>query len=440
MLLRMPWDLSRSRASTVADATLWIVLGLVFVNLLFNLGAASVGAGYPYTSFLSRPNDRFGDYFKLAFSYPGPPVHPAAGYWGMSDLFAHHLAEVKRYDGTITNHFHEPPVPTALALGARALMSWIDPVLSFLGLLAVALAALFAIVLRLAPQGRPGAAFAIAALLSSATLLAIDRGHFFALICSALTIAAGLRTLRGKVDGWTILMFAIAVNLRPNAGIVPFALFLGRQGLSFRNAVALAVASVAVFAIALAVVHQVYPAYTFGRFLTGLREYAIAYGGELGFENGSSLYGMMRAAFGRAGWMAVVPMCVGAILFAPAILESRAGHLRQSEFLFLVLSTYVLGSPVFADYHLLVFIMPLILTAREDGPMDLSPWAITLASALILAPKNFAFEFYETIPWSWQVIANPLILLAASIMVLAAAWRRNRGVGRQADIDTPVTV
>jgi hypothetical protein len=422
----MDLDLSgRDRASVVAQTALSIVLGLVLANLLFNAVANELHAGYPYSSFLSQPKDRFGDFFKLAFSYPGAPIHPAAGFWRISDLFAHHLAEVRRYEGTITNHFHEPPVPTLLALGVRWLMSWFDPVVLFLGLLAVVLAALFATVLRVSPPGRPGVAFATATVLSNAALLAVDRGHFFALICASLTIAATFRILRGKADAWAILMFAIAVNIRPNAGIIPLALFLGRQGISFRSAVLLGLTSMLVFASTMAVVHQFYPAYTFDRFLKGIAEYAMAYGGSVGFDNGSSLYGMMRAVLGYAGWMTIPPLCVAALVFAPAILESRAGRLRQSECLFLVLSAYVFGSHVFADYHLLAFIVPLILVAREEGAMDRSAWAIVLASSLVLAPKNFIFEVHGDIAWSWQVVANPLTLLVASATVLWAAARRN---------------
>lgn len=423
----MKLHLSRGdRASVVARTTLWIVLGLVIANLLFNAVASSSGAGYPYTSFLSLPTDRFADFFKLAFSYPGAPIHPAASSWRVNDLLAHHLAEVKLYEGTNVNHFHEPPVPTLLALGARRLMSVVDPVLLFVGLLAAAFAALFATVLRVSPPGRPGAAFATATILSYPAMLAIDRGHFFSLICAALIIAATFRTLRGKADGWTIPMFAIAVNLRPNMGIVPLVLFLGRQGVSFRGAVLLGLTSVLLFFGTMAVVHQIYPAYSLQSFLKGLAQYGMAYaGGDNGYANGSSLYGMLRAPFGYAWWMVFVPFCVAALLLAPTILESRQQRLRQSECLFLTLSAYVFGSHVFADYHLLAFIIPLILVAREEGPMDVSAWTIVLASSLMLAPKNFIFEFHGNTAWSWQVVANPLTLLAASAVVLWAAWRRN---------------
>lgn len=420
------------RTPLVAQVTLWIVLGLVLANLLFNAVASALGAGYPYTSFLSLPGDRFADFFKLAFSYPGAPVHPASAHWGVNDLLAHHAAEVRLYEGTNVNHFHEPPVPTLFAVSARWLMTWIEPVILFLGLLVAALAALFATVLRVAPAGREGAAFATAAILSYPALLAIDRGHLFSLICASLIIAATFRTLRGKADIWTILMFAIAVNLRPNMGIIPFVLFLGRQGLSFRGAVLLAVTTILVFVGTMAVVHQLYPAYSYASFLKGLGQYGMAYaGGDNGYANGSSLYGMIRAPLGYAWWMPFVPFIVMALLLAPTVLESRQGRLRQSEVLFLTLCAYVFGSHVFADYHLLGFLIPLILVAREESSMDISAWTIVIASALMLAPKNFIFGFHGSIAWSWQVIGNPLMLLAASTLVLGAAWRRHALAGSQ---------
>jgi hypothetical protein len=422
------------RASVVARTAAVIVLGCVVANLLFNAFASSAGAGYPYSSFLFRPLDRFGDFFKMAFSYPGAPLHPAASFWGIDDLLARHVADIRRFEGTTMNHFHMPPASTLLALAVRWPMHWIDPVLLFVGLVAAALAALFATVLRAAPSGRAGADIATVALLSYPAMLFVDRGHFFSLICAALLIAGTLRTLRdGRTDGWTILMFAIAVNIRPNAGVIPFALFLGGWGFSFRNAISLGLASVALFIAALAIVHQLYPPYSWQSFLSGLHDYEQAsVGGNIGVENGSSLYGMLRAPFGLAPWMLAVPILTGGMLLAAAILESRQRRLRASEALFLVLCAYVFGTHVFTDYHLLVFIIPLILVAREEGPLDHSDWTVVLASCLMLAPKNFFFVIHGNDFWSWQVIANPLILLAASAIVLTDAWRRHTHVGTAA--------
>lgn len=430
------------RASVVARTAAVIVLGCVFANLIFNIAASESGAHYPYTSFLFRPLDRFGDFFKMAFSYPGAPLHSAGGYWRMDDLLSRHLADIKRFEGTPMNHFHMPPVSTLFGLAARWPMSRIDPVLLFIMLLAAGLTALFLTVLRAAPAGTAGTDFAILALLSYPALLMVDRGHFFSLICASLLISATLRTLRDKrADSWSILMFAIAVNIRPNAGIVPFALFLGNWNLNFRSAVWLALTSIALFIGALAVVHQLYPPYSFESFLSGLSDYEQAnIGGEIGYENGSSLYGMLRAPFGYARWMLAAPIIVGGALLAAAILESRQKRLRGSEALFLVLCAYVLGTHVFADYHLLVFIIPLILVAREEGTHDRSAWTIIVASCLMLAPKNFMFVIHGDHFWSYQVIANPLTLLAASVMVLWFARERHAVGTSEAGVQTAATV
>jgi hypothetical protein len=430
-LLRQELMADRGR-SVVAQTALAIVLVGVFANLLFNAIAVAVGAGYPYSSFLFLPSDRFGDFFKLAFSYPGLPVHPAAHYWGFDDLLWRHQLDAVRFRGTDINHFHVPPVPTLLALGARWLVHWVDPVLLFLGLLAVALTGLFATVLRLSPEGRAGAALATAALLGYPTLLAIDRGHFFSLICAALIIGATLRTLRDdKADGWSILMFAIAVNIRPNVGIVPLALFLTKEKFGLREAILLGVASLALFAGTLAAVHWIYPAYTLESFRAGLSDYADVYvEGMAGYPYGSSLYGAFRASFGFKVWTLLAPLAVASLLFALALICSRRRLMRPSEYLFLILCTYALGSQIFADYHLLVFIIPLVLLAREGGLIDQSRWTILIASSFVMAPKNYWFVPNDNYTWSWQVVMNPAVLFIASVVVLACAVRRQDSANR----------
>jgi hypothetical protein len=170
--------------------------------------------------------------------------------------------------------------------------------------------------------------------------------------------------------------------------------------------------------------------------LKGVGQYGMAYaGGDNGYANGSSLYGMIRAPLGYAWWMPFIPFIVAGLLLAPPILEAREQRLRQSEVLFLTLSAYVFGSHVFADYHLLAFVIPLILVAREKGPMDLSSWTIVVVGSLMLAPKNFFFSFHGDTAWSWQVIVNPMILLAAAGVVVLAAWRRNRLASDQPSVE-----
>jgi len=58
----------------------------------------------------------------------------------------------------------------------------------------------------------------------------------------------------------------------------------------------------------------------------------------------------------------------------------------------------------------------------------------------MLAPKNFIFGFHGDTAWSWQVVANPLTLLAASGLVLWAAWRRNAPGEGQSGIEAAAAV
>lgn len=411
----------------VAQTALLIVMGAVIANLLFNVLATVLGAGFPYSTFVFSPDDRYGDFFKLTFSYPGAPVHPTAAHWGMNDLFAAFETQIAGAVGTPHNHFHLPPLATSLALLWRLVMQWLDPVLLFLGLLSVGLAALFYTVVHLAPSGRSAPAFGTIAILCYPTLLLVDRGHFFSLITGTLLIAATLRVLRdGKADFWSILMFAIALNFRPNAGIIPLALFLCRKGLGVRDMLALFATVLGVFGASLVAAHQLYPAYDLAAFRAGLKDYAGLYiVNDFGQAYGSSLLGGLRALFGYGPLTYSLPIFVAAALFAVTIIGSWRGLVRAPELLFLVLATYALGSQAFADYHLLVFIVPLVLLARERGFGDWSDWVILIACSFVLAPKNYIFQpSTGIIPWSWQVVANPTVLLAASIFILARAWRR----------------
>ena len=92
----------------VAQTALVIVVSGILANLTFNVIATALGAGYPYSNFLFLPDDRFADFFKLSFSYPGQPVHPVADHWGVSGLLEHAWADVTKYAGTPAQSFSRP--------------------------------------------------------------------------------------------------------------------------------------------------------------------------------------------------------------------------------------------------------------------------------------------------------------------------------------------
>ena len=202
-----------------------VVLAAVLANLSFNAIAAARGADFPLTTFLFDPGDRFADFFKLAFSYPGNPLHPSADAWGMAVRFDSFHLQTEKFRGTAINHFHLPPLPTLLALLTRGLMAWIDPVILFITATAIALTSLYPVV-----SSRTSRLTGLLAVISYPALMMIDRGNLFSAISNICLIVATLRVFEPQRSRWlTILLFAIALNLRPTMAIVPGALWLMRK-------------------------------------------------------------------------------------------------------------------------------------------------------------------------------------------------------------------
>jgi phosphoglycerol transferase MdoB-like AlkP superfamily enzyme len=84
---------------------------------------------------------------------------------------------------------------------------------------------------------------------------------------------------------------------------------------------------------------------------------------------------------------------------------------------FYLTALYCLITPIFADYHLLVFIAPILLVL-----LNFQKWAgnyhlisaIVLGSILMLSPKNYYFVSGTSI----QLLLNPLILFILTLYLV----------------------
>ena len=80
----------------------------------------------------------------------------------------------------------------------------------------------------------------------------------------------------------------------------------------------------------------------------------------------------------------------------------------------------------------MIFMVPIILLAREEWRGSAGQWTVLLASCVMLAPKNYLFF---TLPGgmavSWQVVANPFVLLGAVVAVLVLGRRGESGAVRR---------
>jgi len=114
---------------------------------------------------------------------------------------------------------------------------------------------------------------------------------------------------------------------------------------------------------------------------------------------------------------------------------------------FLLCALYCLLTPVFADYHLLVFLAPPLLAALNSREGDGYPplmAAVGIGSVLVLAPKNYVFirypSYFPSTGYSCislQTIFNPLVLYLIAFYVAGEAARLFRSSASEAEFSAP---
>ena len=73
------------------------------------------------------------------------------------------------------------------------------------------------------------------------------------------------------------------------------------------------------------------------------------------------------------------------------------------------------------------FLLPVILIATQKAALTRGDWIAFLASAVLLMPKNYVWgddDFWHA--WSYQIVLNPLIVVAAMVVVLGLAFAARR--------------
>lgn len=427
-------------ADDPASSLLRIVLAFTAANALFNSLAVELGLGFPYTTFLADPADLFGDFFKVVLSYPGGHDVAIGNLFGLHHLLTGFVAS--GYDprspiggadpGSITL-LHLTPLSTLLDLIAMHAMGLLDPVLLFLALVA-AMLGYAAILLRLAARGSSSTwPWLAAAMLSYPMLMVLTRGNLLAGATDFLILHAMLLALRGRAPLLAAVVLGLAINIRPNAAIFALPL-IALSSFRLRSAGALLGATSTTFAASLALDGRLYPAYDMAGFLAGLQRYYALYVAEDdGLGYGSSLFGAAKMLLGRHPHLDLAAAAVGGIIGLVAVPLLGGRRIARSTCLFLICASYCLGSAVFADYHLLVFLIVPIAQSLDGDIVDLGaaragpapPELVAfLASCMMLVPKTYVFAGDDI---SDQVLLNPLLLLAAATAIIAGALGRTRG-------------
>lgn len=338
---------------------------------------------------LFNSDDRASDFLKVILSLPGPT--PAPGPW---QAVVDKYANSPDYKGTV-GLMHLPPVSMFISLLLRWLFATISPVIIYFALMAAFLISV-AIILR---ERTGDFVWAGVALASYPVIFLVDRGNLYAAVAAVPTVLA---LFRRRPDWIAALLFAVAVNVRPNAMIclLPLAIIDPRFLIKFT------ICAAPIGLVSLAGATAFYPEYSLPSFFHGLRVYSTVYVPNVeGVSYGSSLYG---ALFTLGYPHQTVAAIVGLAPLPVALFLQWRGKVTYVESVFICLACSALATAGFRDYHLLPFIVPLILA---EG------FIVPVMSVLMLAPKSY--WMIDQIPAS--AIINPSILLAAILAVIVRA-------------------
>ena len=420
------------------------IICLTFANVLFSVMSDEFGMGYH--SFLTGPDDRFADLVKVALSFKtftgGLENQPSFASWPVLYKYYYFDNPYAGRDGLANGrltHFHLPPFSALLALLCSLIIVRTGSPQSVLWLFfAIYLSGVYCLTYRSVrkKERTKAAEFAIwyVCLLGYPSLLLFARGNYYAGFTSLLIMHV-LISLFGYEDAGTAvsLALAVAVNVRPNSLIFvlafPVALGIRRSIKSCARffAMALGIAGASYISV-----HWLYPDYTIAAFQKGLAIYNRLYMmGPLGDRFNSSLFAFVKnlnASSVRLMSGTAVTLVFDALAIIVVLVAFWGLWCCSSRRLitpFVLTSLYCLLTPVFADYHLLVFLAPLLLLSFHE-----KDWAghyravatIALASIFVLSPKNYIFLN----GCSLQTILNPLILYLAIVYLATLPELRNR--------------
>lgn len=405
----------------VPATLLRLIAGIALADLAALLVARALG--WSHAGFVPMTYDVFADFFKYILSFPGGAQVPASDLFGLGERIAWYQAHPNYTgieglaQGRLT-HLHGTPLTVLACLAAVRAMAWIDPALLFAALLTALAGWWIALSARFARDRREAAAWSLAGLLSYPAAMVLLRGNLYAGAAGILIVQALLAALRGRSAAAAIPL-ALACCIRPNAAVFLLPLLALRPAEWRATLVRFVGLGGAVSLVALAAAHALYPDYSLATFRAALDLYYRSYVvNDLGVNYGSSAYGALKHLFGYRPGLDTLALIPAAVIGVATLALAIRGRLQPASLIFLTAAAYTLGSTIIADYPLLPFLAAPMALAREGKP-DVRGWAILLASALVLSPKNLWFAD-GTSP---QDIVNPAVLLAASLVVLVQAAR-----------------
>ena len=325
-----------------------------------------------------------------------------------------------------------PPLGTLQLMGVAWLMVLASPWTALTTEIAVfgVAVALFALLLpRLRPlPARTAVLLAAPLCFAYPALFMLDRGNFNSGYTSLCVAAYFCTAITGRWRWLGIAALCYAINVRPNTAVVTMVELVLAPNLlaAVRVPVLIATLSGAVFGLSLFAAHHVDHVYSFSSFwgAYGLYQQDYIVDG-LGLASNDSLYGavtILRLMIGLAPAYSATAShavtAVGVLVLLGFVWLAVNGRMRRAEAVFAAAVSCTLFTPVYGEYHILIFVSVLLVLGLETAAGTAVPrlgWA--LPGFALLAPLACAADMVPS-------PATALLLMLGSRSSSLPACRR----------------
>ena len=422
----------KNNTTKLALIGILIIFALSAVNALFY----SIGYAFSFkTGTYIITGDYLADLFKIALSYPKLRDLVGSGQITFPPFLAPLLNVYYKYvayhgvDGLSLGqltHFHLPPLTTGfilLSISAFASLGFIyTPLLLVMSVIGL----LFYATTKICARRLDGFLLFGAVIFSYPFIFFLQRGNFLAFYAFIFTAIAVIGLAR-NIQVTPVVLMAIAVNIRPNLAVfVPLFYFLPNR--NFVRPLAVLCFALFLFIGFAYLVNQSYPEYTLENFLKGLEIYKEMYViGDWGFGYSVSLYTLFKLitkllAITADFNLAILFLGIGGVISLTYVYTLYGFRLIQKEsLLFLLAAISMLFTPVFADYHLLIFAVPaMFAVAKVDDNKNKQEYVrnsngiMFIACCIMLSPINYIG--YEGL-YAAAMLKIPLVLVVSYILV-----------------------
>ena len=401
----------------------------------------SIGAVPPAWSNPFLMHDIFGDFVKLGFAYYDPMVQimPATSF--------------VQYKSTLSAYFYSNPYSNSPALAGQGLTVFHLPplyqIIEKIGSIAmerfdpinVYIAAIFMLVLWVAyvlkvfkENKKTWIVLLLAVVLSYPSLFAFQRGNLPSYVASMLIISS---ILLAKTNcsrwPWASIGIALAVAIRPNyvliAGFIPLVSMQDASRSRRIRIIFLAlIAVIAIYGLLMLAASWLVPGYNYATFYRAYSYYVKHYEFGLdGINYCSSPFRLVSLAFSDfssqgsqimlQSFLKSVFIALGTGISGWSLWLGATQRVRPSKSLLIFLLGNVISTPVFADYHLLVFFGPIILSLLEKQVNLLTAFngpgytGLELVfTGLLLSPKSLPIVNIAGSPAPIQLLLNPILI------------------------------